>query len=403
MEINTTKIKTNLNAIKYHIGFWVALVFQVQVLFRQDIFSTKFISTFVNMTFIALTLNITLYSVLFLVFRRKEFYRPAFLTLFLSNIAIMVAITNESLYSKLSNLMNAILVTPFFQAKFVSVSLRDSNLFWTLMLSIYLGMFLLIYGNWFVRHKKWKDGFWKIERQVMYTGIGVYGVLTIFVFIFTHFTFVGTNFMYAQNAVQYIDKISEHYEEIGEKNNFALRDLKYFESVKDILKFYEAPIYKSRNLTGPDKEDFYEGAIHILKGLDMYGFRETQPIKYDNLKSFNDWVQISYNFNIRKTSQKYQKLWYTEITPTVLSSDKAHEEVLRHSVLYVKKSKEGGYYTYFSFDRTFKDHHMNYIFNLFFVMFHIFYIGFFAYLLSIHQKKNLNRKYKNVEEDNKNE
>lgn len=290
--------------------------------------------------------------------------------------------------------MNTIFVEYLWPYRFVKVSLIDGNLLWTFMLALYIGIFLMIYGNWFVRHKKLKDGFWKIERQLMYTGLGLYGVLAILVFIFTHFTFVGSNYMYIENSLRYVDKIVDYYDEIGERQNFALKELKHFDDISSLKSFYGAPIFKNRVATGKNKIEFYNAAYYLIEDLEKNGFHDLPPMKYEDITRFHDWLQISYNLNLKKSLIKEKKLWYTEITPTVLSAKHEEEEVLRHSVLYIKQDKAGGYYAYFTLDRTFKDHKVNYIYNLFFVLFHVFYIGFFIYLLNIHRKSNLSKKYK---------
>jgi len=397
VKLNYPGIRNYLNLTKYHVGFWVALFVQVQILFKQDFFSTKFLPMFVSMGFIALSVNLTVYSLFFVIFRKKEFYRPAFFTLVISSVAIIIALTNQHLYMQIGILMNTLFVKHILPARFVQVSLEDGNLFWTFMLAIYLGTFLLIYGNWFVRNKKFKDGFWKIERQIVYTGIGLYGVLSIFVFVFTHFTFVGSNYFYIMNSILYVDKIADHYEKINQKDNFIIKELKYFNNISEVKSYYGADIYKQRYLTGKNKIEFYDAAYGMIEQVAQKGFVETQPIEYEKLERFNDWVQISYNFNLKKVSGQAKKLWYSEITATILSAKQSQEEVLRHSIIYFKQDREGGFYSYFVFDRTFKDHKMNYIFNLFFVMFHVVYIGLFAYLINIHQKKNLGKKYKNLE------
>lgn len=392
--INHKEVFTYLKSIKYKIGFFLAFLVQTTLLFKQDIHSTKFLPMFVGMLFITLTVNLSLYAVFFLAFRKKEFYRPAFFTMILSAIAIYIALNYQALYERIGVIMNTILVEHLWPFRFVKVSLIDGNLLWTFMLALYIGIFLMIYGNWFVRHKKLQDGFWKIERQLMYTGLGLYGVLAILVFIFTHFTFVGSNYMYIENSLRYVDKIVDYYDDIGEKENFAIKDLKYFNDVGSLKSFYGAPIFKNRVATGKNKIEFYNSAYYLIEDLERNGFHDIPAMKYEDISRFHDWLQISYNLNLRKSLVSEKKLWYTEITPTVLSSKHEEEEVLRHSVLYIKQGKSGGYYAYFTLDRTFKDHKVNYIYNLFFVLFHVFYIGFFIYLLNIHRKNNLSKKYK---------
>lgn len=421
IKINYQNVFNFLWQRKFVIGFWLFLIWQIFLL-KYDFNSVKFLPRLVSLVFIALSLNTVLFTVFFMIYRKKDFYKPVCLALLCSNIAIYTTIHYPSVYDYFGLILDTLLVKHLIPVHFVGIAVSDGNLFWALMLGLYLSIFLFIYGNWFIRNKKLEDGFWKIERQLFYTGLGLYGILVPFIFIFTHFTFVGSNYIYMEGLLKYADKITTMYDDEGRKNNFQLKDLKYFNSIKDVQNFYNDPILinrivtgkmttpliinekdnsgavaeieRKRIISGDNKGDFYYSALDKIDNIAKEGFLEKEKLTYNTITRFHDWVQIAYNLSFNGIDAKEKKLWYLEITPTVIKAKEEQEDVLRHSILYIKEAKDGGYYVFFSLDRVFKDHKMNYIFNLFFILFHLIYIGLFIYLISIHQKKNLSKKYK---------
>lgn len=65
LSIQPKEIFSYLKSIKYKIGFFLAFLVQTNLLFKQDIHSTKFLPMFVGMLFITLTVNLSLYAVFF--------------------------------------------------------------------------------------------------------------------------------------------------------------------------------------------------------------------------------------------------------------------------------------------------------------------------------------------------
>lgn len=372
-------------------GFFLLAIWEGFLLFKQDIHSPRFITTFIAILFVAVTLNLTIYAFLFLFHRKKSFYKLGFYTLLGSSSAIFIALNYPWANAFWGQFMNDVLVKYLWPSRFIQVSIKDGNFFWLLMLSLYVGIFLIIHGNWHVKKLK-KDGFWKIDRQVMYLGLGLYAVLTMFIFIFTHFTFVGSNYVYMENSLRYVDKLADYYDFIDMKENFALKDLKYFKSWQEMKDYYANPLFKARLSTAESKEDFYNESMNLINRIKEKGFQPMEPITYEKINRFHEWMEISYNLNLKQANQQEKKLWYSELTPPEVIFKGGEKEVLRHSFLYIKQSKDRGYYSYFILDRTFKDYKMNDIFNIFFILFHLVYIGLFIYLLKIHKKINLSKK-----------
>lgn len=418
IEINYSTILKEIWQKKFVILFYVFLFWQLYLL-KYDLNSVKFLPRLVSLIFIGLSLNAVLFTIFFLIYRKKDFYKPAAFALLFSDIAIFTTINYPQIYDYFGVILDTLLVKHIIPVHFVGIAVSDGNLFWALMLGLYISIFLFVYGNWFVRNKKIDDGFWKIERQFFYTGLGLYGILVPFIFIFTHFTFVGSNYMYMEGLLKYTDKIVSIYDKNNTKEIFQLKDLKYFNSLKEVVTYYESALFKNRivmaedfkeseqNLhnpqverkriiSGDNKGDFYYSAIDKLEKIKKEGFKQKEKLTYSSITRFHDWIQVAYNVSFDGIDSAERKMWYLEITPTIIKAKEEQEDVLRHSILYIKEAKNGGYYVYFTLDRVFKDHKMNYIFNFFFVLFHLLYIGFFIYLLKIHQKKNLSKKYKEV-------
>lgn len=378
--------------LSYRSGFFILFFLQTLLLFKQDIHSPRFLTTFTSILFVSLTFNFAFYVLVFLFRRKKEFYKNGFYTLIPSILGTGMALNFPSLYGPFEQKINSFLVTSVWPYKFMQVSLHDGNFVWLLMLGLYLGLFFIIYGYWFVRNKKHDnpDGFWKIDRQLMFLGLGVYGCISIFIFIFTHFTFVGSNYIYMENEFRYVDKMADHYEQINEQNNFSVKELHYFKNIEEVKNFYQEPAFANRMMQGQNRTDFYKTAISFINSSTEQKFPSFSLMTYQNMQRFHDWIEISDNFNFMGSTQ--DKMWYAELTPLDVIYKGDSHDVLRHSLLYIKKTIHGGYYVYFVQDRTFKDFHMNNIFNIFFIIFHLVYIALFIYLLRIHRKVNLNKK-----------
>lgn len=395
------KIKVNYSVLLEKLNIY-KLLFSLMVCFQLYLFcydpgSIKFTRQFFGTIFIALIVNASFFSIFFFFNRKKEYYKYGFFSLLCSNAAIYLFVNNPPLFDYFSKLMSSVFLESIVKIRFVQVSVNDGGLFWIVMLCFYISLFLIIYGNWIVKNKKMVDGFWKIERQLFYTGLGIYGVLILLIFIFTHFTFVGSNYMYMEGLLKYTDKIVDMYDRKNQYDNFQLKDLKYFKSIDDAYSYYANPVYKNRVYIGKneDKIEYYNRFLNNLIEIKKNGIVDKEKLKYEKINNFSDWVQISYNLSFKGSSATEKKSWELKLIP-ILRGTGDLEEILRMSTFYIKESNEKGYYVYYVMDRTFKDFKMNYIFNSFFILFHIVFLLLFAYLLKIHQRKNLIARYKEV-------
>lgn len=232
----------------------------------------------------------------------------------------------------------------------------------------------------------------KVEKQLIYVGLGLYLVLFPFVFVFTHFTFVGSNYQYIQGIFQYTDSAVKIYEKDGQKDYFQIKDLRWFPDIHTAVAHYAQPQFTQDILESKNKKAFYDTAIEKLTNLEQNGWQQREKMTYDKMESFHHWVQVAYNFNLEGEDAQTKTIWYSEISPVITDSRKNDQDLLRHSILYLHQTPRGDVYAMFNFDRTFKDHRMNYIFNLFFILYHFIYLGLFVYLITIHDRKHLGNK-----------
>lgn len=377
---------------KYILSFLLIsqLLTQLYFLFDYDISSVKFLPRVVSLVFVALIVNAVCFSIFFFIFRKRIFKIPATLGLFLSNVLIYITLYQKSLSFTISQGLGDILINALFRIRFVNVAVSDGNLSWAVALGVYVGIALLIYGQWFVRKKTDFDN--KVEKQLIYMGLGLYLVLFPFVFVFTHFTFVGSNYQYIQGIFQYTNSAVQIYEQDNQKDYFQIRELHWFPDIHTAVEYYKQPGFTQNIMNSKNKKSFYYAAIDKLNNLDNQGWKEEEKMRYDKMKSFHHWVQVAYNFNLEGESVKDKTLWYSEISPVITDERKNDQDLLRHSILYLHQTPRGDVYAMFEFDRTFKDHRMNYIFNMFFILYHIVYLGLFVYLITIHDKRHLGKK-----------
>lgn len=366
------------------------LLIQVYFLLDYDISSVKFLPRIVSLVFVALIVNGVCFSVFFFIFRKRIFKIPAILGLFLSNVLIYITLYQKDLSFTISQGLGDILVNGVLRFRFVNVAVSDGNLSWAIALGVYVGIALLIFGQWFVRKKTDFDN--KVEKQLIYMGLGLYLVLFPFVFVFTHFTFVGSNYQYIQGIFQYTDSAVKIYEKQQQRDYFQIKDLRWFPDIHTAVAHYSQPIFTQDIMESKNKKSFYEAAIEKLHNLDKNGWQQREKMTYDKMESFHHWVQVAYNFNLEGEDAENKTIWYSEISPVITDERKNDQDLLRHSILYLHQTPQGDVYAMLNFDRTFKDHRMNYIFNLFFILYHFIYLGLFVYLITIHDRKHLGNK-----------
>jgi hypothetical protein len=370
-----------LAALGWLVQFWI-------VFSNEPIESTKFLPKVISLVFISINVNLAVFLACFFIFKKTthRIWKSLAISAALSLGAIILALFFKEQYAEIGVYLNYLVVETLIGLRFVKVSVIDGNLFWTVMLAAYVGLALMIYGNWFSGRKQ--EGETKVERTLLWTGLGVYGVTSAFVFVFTHFTFVGSNYLYIEKHARVVHQTIQTFEAKGKKVE-DLKGLHYFPNLSEAVDFFTEPTRYQQNTSTKNKQEFYDTALNKLKSIEHHGFQDSPTLVYDKIERFHDWVQISYNFSFNKESKAQQTAWYSEITPTVGDAKAEAQERLRHSMMYVAKSKQGGYYVMVTLDRTFKDFKVNYIFNLFFILFHVFYIGFFVWLMNVHRHKNL--------------
>lgn len=371
------------------------ILIQVFFLLDYDISSVKFLPRIVSLLFVALIVNGVCFTVFFFIFRKRFFKIPATLGLFISNILIYITLYQKELSFVINQGLGDWLVNAVLRFRFVHVAVSDGNLSWAIALGFYIGIALLIFGQWFVKKKSDFDN--KVEKQLIYMGLGLYLVLFPFVFVFTHFTFVGANYQYIQGIFQYTDSAVQIYEKQNQKEYMQIKDLHWFPDINTAVNYYKQPQFKINTENAKNKKAFYEAAISKLDDLNSRGWQNREKITYDKMQSFHHWVQVSYNFNMEGEDAIRKTLWYSEISPVLTDGKKEDQDLLRHSILYLHQTAQGDVYAMLSFDRTFKDHKMNYIFNIFFILYHFVYLGLFVYLITIHDKKHLGKKEKGVQ------
>lgn len=378
------------------VSIWIYLFALIQIgissfiLFDYDVSSVKYLPRLVSLLFIFLTAAGLLYWVFFAIFKKKMLFLPLTLSLAITNFLCILNLYFDSYAIGLNNWLNHYLIVIFFPFNFFKVSLDDGNLGWSLAVAAYLGLGLIIYGNWFLKNKNGFEN--KYEKQVMYVGGGLYLFLFPIIFVFTHFTFVGSNYQYMQGMLQYTNGAVEVYEKQNKRDHFDIKELKWFPDMKSAHNYYLNPEYKNSISNAPTKLDVYNKAMNRFEIFEQYGWYDKEKVNYDTMTRFHDWVQVAYNFNFDEVDKKNKVTWFTEISLVLKNTSENDEDLLRHSVFYIKELKDGSVYVMLDFNRTFKDHKMNYIFNLFFVLYHIIYLALFAYLVSLHSNKRMKGK-----------
>jgi hypothetical protein len=378
------------------VSIWIYLFMFIQIiisgyiLFDYDISSVKYLPRLVSLLFIFLTVSGLLYWLFFSLWKKKLLILPLSISLMITNILCILNLYFNSYAAKVNRFLNSILVETSIPMKFVHVSMDDSNISWSLAIAFYLGLGLIIYGNWFIKNRNGFEN--KYEKQVMYLGGGTYLLLFPIIFVFTHFTFVGTNYQYMQGMLQYTNSAVEIYEKQGKKDFFDIKELKWFPNMKTARNYYSHPDFKAKISNAPTKVAFHKQAIDRMDNLIKHNWFDKNKMTYDNMNDFQDWIQVAYNFNFDGIEKQNKRTWFTSINIVLTNTSENDEDLLRHSTFYLKELPNGSVYAMLDFNRTFKDHKMNYIFNLFFVLYHILYLALFAYLLSLHSNKRMKSK-----------
>ncbi len=360
---------------------------QVGYYFAYDIDSIKFFPRIISYSFIFFIINSVFFGLTFLILRKKIFKVPLFISASIANFLMYLAQYSENNILEIVNkTFGEFFINKVFNIHFVNVAVNEGNLSWAIALATYVGIFLLIYGQWFIKSKADFDN--KIEKQVIFMGVGLYLCLFPLVFVFTHIPFVGTNYVYMTKALQYTEKAVSYYEGKNQKDFFEIEKLKYFKNLDEAIAYYKDPIFKERSEVD-NKIGFYKESVKILDKIKKDGFVDEGKINYYDIKRFFEWASFAYNFSFKGVNAETKSAWQT-----ILLRD-TDTDIVRHGLFFLRENKEGGVYVLFDYNRTFKNFASNYVFNFFFVLFQFIYLSLLFYLIKIHRKENLKVK-KNV-------
>lgn len=396
--MNKLNIKELIEKYKY-ILLLIVIILEMSLL-NYHFDDSSFYGHLINNVFLFFIVNLPFTLLCFLFLKKRHFVYSIISSVILTMPVMYLFASPQylELYNNMNKLFDNVLVKPLAPFNFVIASVSGGSSVFVLVISGFVGLFLLIYGNWFLKNKKIDDLYDTVQRKVIYTGIGVYGIINILIWVFTHFAFVSSNYLYMGYNIRIIDQIATHYQEKDKTEFIKIKELKYFSNIEDVLFYYYYDAGLSDNKKGVDKEQNFKTMMNTIKMLKESDFKYSPTqVNYDSMKRFHDWVSIAYNFSYNKNEN--QTYWMLELTPVNKDVLKDNEikpkDVARHSMLFIKKTQNNGYYTYLVQDRTFKENKMNYIFNSFYILFHILYISLFIYLCSIHRKKQLNKGDKN--------
>lgn len=360
------------------------------ILMDYDSLSVKYLPRTVSMFFILTVVFGLLYFLFIWIIRKKLFLLPASIALLLTNIVVYKTLYEDFTVIEIHSFFNQIMLYTLLQLKFIKVSLEDSNLMWGIIVAAYIGIGMMIYGNWFIQSKKGFDN--KYEKQVMFLGGGLYLFLFPIIFVFTHFTFVGSNYQYMENQLVYTHSAVNIYDKQNKTDFFDIKDLKWFPNIKEAKEYFGNESFLKSASSADEKLDFYKNFLLTLDKIETKGWEDKPKLKYDFIEHFSDWVQISYNFNFYGEVKEPKIAWKTDIAYVFSNRTVNDQDLLRHAIYYIKEREDGSLYIMYDLSRVFKDHKVNYIFNLFFVLYHFIYWGLFAYLVKIHNNKHMKGK-----------
>lgn len=389
---------TNKNILKFYI--LCMFFFHFFLIFNYEQNSVHFLP---RLYFIALHyafLDAVFFIFTYIFYRRKNIWVPLAIATTLTNISIGTGLYGIEIVSEVFHHFGDWLVKDIWNIKFLNISMTGSSFSWMLAASIYAGIGLIIYGRYFIKSKENFDT--KIEKQIIFQGLGLYAIIIPFAFIFTHFTFVGSSFQYLQGLLQYNHKAIAIYEQQHQHDSFKFRNTKWFPDLKSAITYYSADEFKKNtnlyNLNDKEfneKLEFYVKVMNTLHNLEENGFKDSEDVTYDTMKTIPEWFQVAYDFKFSGSSEQHKTLWMSDVLVTNVAAFSAEsvEDVTRHAIFYIKQAEDGSYYVLFDYNRIFKDEHYNYIFNNIFVLFNLTYISLFLYLIHIHRKERLsNRK-----------
>ncbi len=378
------------NYTKTQIGFFVFILFQIfctiLLVTDYDISSTKYLTRLVGLLFIFLTFSGLLYWVGFLIGKKKKILIPAAVSLTITNIVCYFSLYKEHVFHDYHVWFSEFIILNVIPMRFMEVSVRSGDLIWGIALAGYIGLGMIIYGYFFIKNKNGFEN--KYEKQVMYLGGGTYLFLFPLIFVFTHFTFVGSNYQYIHSMIKYTDSAVQVYDKQGKTDYFDIKELKWFPNMHSAYNYLSSEAYKA-TLTGTNnKKDFYDTSMSKFADIMDKGWYDKPKVSYETMKEFNHWVAVSYNFNMDAVNKETKTAWYSELGNVLTNTAQNEQDLLRHSIFYIHELDDGSVYLLLDFNRTFKDHKINYIFNLFFVLYHIIYLSRFAYLVYIHNNKH---------------
>jgi hypothetical protein len=387
------KIRNNNNLLI----FVVLIILQIAFIMDYNFNSVRFSTRFFSLVFVILIVNGLCFSLTFFLIRKKQFYISAISGMALSNSILFLILYKFKLMVLINKFLDDTLINSYIHIRFINVSAKG-NFAWVPLLAAYLGIALLIYGRWFIKSKTDFDN--KAQKRLIFMGLGLYLFLFPFVFIFTHFSFVGSNFQYIQDQLKYLDKNVTIYQQNNQHDFFNNQELKWFPNIDNAITYYKDPRFVTKNQIYDDnkidQQEYYESALTHLNETKHYingTWKDKNTLSYSNMKNFSQWIQVAYNINFDGANAKNKTLWYSDLVgPEAFSTKNIREDLVRHCILYVRENNDKSVYVMLDFNRTFKDHRINYIFNTFFIVFHLFYLSLFVYLIYLHNSFNIRKK-----------
>lgn len=334
----------------------------------------------------AMAINTACFALSYIFSLKKNIIKSLLFGSFLSNIIFYFSIDDK--IAPLSTFLGKLLLHSALPFDFIKVAVHEEILVWSIPVAFYIGVFLIIYGYFFV--KKSLDYKSIFERKITYMGIGLYLCVLPFVFFVTHFTSVGSYYQYGLNELLFTNKIVKSYDSKNQHEHFQLKELYWFPTKKDALDFYtkETYINKIEIENNKQKKRFYEQSIRLLKNnIDNGWVNEQASKKYKDIEEFEEWIQFAYNFKFKGSSNAEKTLWFYTIIPLAKENKKIAQESGRTGIFFLQESKKEGVYVRLIFERAFKDTQANLIFNYIFVIYHFVFFTAFYFLLRTHNRK----------------
>jgi hypothetical protein len=341
-----------------------------------------------------MAINVGCFALFYIFSLKRNILRTLLFASILANIVFYFSIDDK--IAPVSTFLGEILIHSALPFNFVKVAVHEEILVWSIPVAFYIGVFLIIYGYFFV--KKSLDYKSIFERKITYMGFGVYLCVLPFVFFVTHFTSVGSYYQYGLNELLFTNKMVKSYELKNQHENFQLKELHWFATKKDALDFYTKPTFieKIDIQDNKNKKRFYERSVSLLKNNIDNGWNTMEPDKkYQDIEEFDEWIQFAYNFKFSGSSKAEKSLWLYNIIPLAKENKKIAQESGRTAIFFLHESKTEGFYARLIFERAFKDNRANLIFNYIFILYHFVFFTAFYFLLKTHNKK-LSPKKENI-------